>query len=225
MVVGGRDSGVLGREQRTSQNRRESGPRRAQLLPGKPNWRPTEAHALCPQPLPSNNNTQSACLMFSSLSAVFQSTGQFEAKKGFFSGWRTFPKKTHVPLTLTLVVEAVVLVVVPVVVVLQGGGAAGTQLGQSAAGGRELGAEVGHLLTGRLDGPIDPVCQVFVVFHHFKDFPLRTKPTQSSMMSSGGEARTVPSSSVVVVVFFLSSPHPPPVPLLPQFTSRTCTFQ
>lgn len=95
------------------------------------------------------------------------------------------------PLTLTLVVEAVILVVVlvvvvVVVVVLQGGGAAGTQLGQSAAGGRELGAEVGHFLTGRLDGPIDPVCQVFVVFHHFKDFPLRTKPTQSSMMSSGG---------------------------------------
>lgn len=72
--------------------------------------------------------------------------------------------------------EAVILVVV-LVVVLQGRGAAGAQLGQTAAGGGELGAEVGHFLTGTLDGPINPVCQVLVVFHHFKDFPLRTKPT------------------------------------------------
>lgn len=79
--------------------------------------------------------------------------------------------------------------VVVLVVVLQGRGAAGTQLCQSAAGGRELGAEVGHFLTGRLDGPIDPLCQLFVVFHHFKDFPLRTKSTQSSMMSSGALER------------------------------------
>lgn len=86
--------------------------------------------------------------------------------------------------TLTPVVEAVIVVVV-LVVVLQGRGAAGTQLCQSAAGGRELGAEVGHFLTGGLDGPINPLCQLFVVFHHFKDFPLRTKSTQSSMMSSG----------------------------------------
>lgn len=108
-------------------------------------------------------------------------------------------QKSHVPSTLTLAVEAVILVVVLVmVVVLQDGGAAGTQLGQSAAGGRELGAEVGHFLTGRLDGPIDPVCQVFVVFHHFKDFPLRTKPTQSSMMSSGVK----PEPSLLPLFFF-----------------------
>lgn len=75
--------------------------------------------------------------------------------------------------------------VVVLSVVLQGRGAAGTQFCQSAAGGRELRAEVGHFLTCRLDGPIDPLCQMFVVFHHFKDFPLRTKSTQSSMMSSG----------------------------------------
>lgn len=75
--------------------------------------------------------------------------------------------------------------VVVVVVVLQGRGAAGTQLCQSAAGGRELRAEVGHLVSGRLDGPINPLSQLFVVFHHFKDFPLRTKSTQSSMVSSG----------------------------------------
>lgn len=90
---------------------------------------------------------------------------------------------THT-VTLTSVVEAVTMVVV-LSVVLQGRGAAGTQFCQSAAGGRELRAEVGHFLTCRLDGPIDPLCQMFVVFHHFKDFPLRTKSTQSSMMSSG----------------------------------------
>lgn len=86
--------------------------------------------------------------------------------------------------SLTPVVEAVIVVVV-LVVVLQGRGAAGSQLCQSAAGGRELRAEVGHFLTGGLDGPINPLCQMFVVFHHFKDFPLRTKSIQSSMMSSG----------------------------------------
>lgn len=120
-------------------------------------------------------------------------------------------------MTLTPVVEAVILVVV-LVVVHQAGGAAGAQLGQSAAGGGELGAEVGHFLAGRLDGPIDPVCQVFVVFHHFKDFPLRTKPTQSSMMSSGVK----PELSLLPL--FLSSPHPPPVLRPPQFTSHTCTL-
>lgn len=87
-------------------------------------------------------------------------------------------------LTLTPVVQAVIVVVV-LPMVLQGRGAAGTQLCQSAAGGGELGAEVGHFLTGGLDGPIDPLCQLFVVFHHFKNFPLRTKSTQSSMVSSG----------------------------------------
>lgn len=79
--------------------------------------------------------------------------------------------------------------VVELVVVLQGRGAAGPELCQSAAGGRELRAEVGHFLTGRLDGPINPLCQLFVVFHHFKDFPLRTKSTQSSMVSSGASER------------------------------------
>lgn len=79
--------------------------------------------------------------------------------------------------------------VVVLVVVLQGRGAAGAQLCQSAAGGRQLGAEVGHFLTGRLDGPIDALCQMFVVLHHFKDFPLRTESTQSSMMSSGALER------------------------------------
>lgn len=87
-------------------------------------------------------------------------------------------------LSLTPVVEAVIVVVV-LVVVLQGRGAAGAQFCQSAAGGRKLRAEVGHFLTGGLDGPINPLCQMFVVFHHFKDFPLRTKSIQSSMMSSG----------------------------------------
>lgn len=94
-------------------------------------------------------------------------------------------------------------------VVLQAGGAAGAQLGQSAAGGGELGAEVGHFLAGRLDGPIDPVCQVFVVFHHFKDFPLRTKPTQSSMMSSGEkpEPSLLPLFYLLLILHLCSVPH------------------
>lgn len=114
-------------------------------------------------------------------------------------------------MTLTPVVEAVILVVV-LVVVLQAGGAAGAQLGQSAAGGGELGAEVGHFLAGRLDGPIDPVCQVFVVFHHFKDFPLRTKPTQSSMMSSGVKPELsllplFPLFYLLLILHLCSFPH------------------
>lgn len=110
--------------------------------------------------------------------------------------------------TLTPVVEAAILVVV-LVVVFQGRGAAGAQLGQSAAGGGELGAEVGHLLTGRLDGPIDPVCQVLVVFHHFKDFALRTKPTQSSMMSSGvkPELSLLPLFYLLLIIHLCSSSH------------------
>lgn len=90
--------------------------------------------------------------------------------------------------------------VVVLMVVLQGRGAAGAQLCQSAAGGRQLGAEVGHFLTGRLDGPINALCQMFVVLHHFKDFPLRTKSTQSSMMSSGALERVKRRS-----FFFFSS--------------------
>lgn len=116
--------------------------------------------------------------------------------------------------TLTPIVEAVIVVVV-LVVVLQGRGAAGAQLCQSAAGGRELGAEVGHFLTGRLDGPINALCQMFVVLHHFKDFPLRTESTQSSMMSSGALER------VKQRPFFSSSP---PCPLLfPLFSSSSST--
>lgn len=87
-------------------------------------------------------------------------------------------------MTLTLVVQAVIVVVL-LVVVLHGGRAAGAQLCQSAAGGGQLGAEVGHFLAGRLDGPIDPPGQLLVVFHHFKDFPLRTKSTENSMVSGG----------------------------------------
>lgn len=108
--------------------------------------------------------------------------------------------------TLTSIVERAI-VVVEMVVVLQGRGAAGTQLCQSAAGGRELRAEVDHFLTGRLDGPINPLCQLFVVFHHFKDFPLRTKSTQSSMLSRGAfqEVKLTP---------FLSPPTLPAPTLL-----------
>lgn len=75
--------------------------------------------------------------------------------------------------------------VVELVVVLYGRGAAGSQLCQSAAGGGQLRSEVRHFLSGGLDGPINPLSQLFVVFHHFKDFPLRSKSTQSSMVSGG----------------------------------------
>lgn len=92
---------------------------------------------------------------------------------------------------MRLTVEVVVMVVVMVVllVVLQADGVARPQLGQSAAGGGQLGAQVGHLLTGRLDGPIDPLSQLLVVLHHFQDFALRSKSTQRGMVSralSGG---------------------------------------
>lgn len=121
---------------------------------------------------------------------------------------------THA-VTLTPVVDAVIVVVV-LVVVLKSRGAAGTKLCQSAAGGTQLRAEVGHFLAGRLDGPINPVCQLFVVFHHFKDFPLRTKSTQSSMVSSGvlvwAKLRLFPRPSTSL----LSSS----VPLLSQFASH-----
>lgn len=83
-------------------------------------------------------------------------------------------------------------------VVLQAGRVARPQLGQSAAGRRELGAQVGHLLAGRLDGPIDPLSQLLVVFHHFQDFALRSKSTKSCMVSralSGG--RTSPRSPFI----------------------------
>lgn len=135
-------------------------------------------------------------------------------KEGIFK-YKHIPKSalrsphTHTrAVTLTVVVEAVILVVV-LVVVLQGRGAAGTQLGQSAAGGGKLRAEVGHFLTGRLDGPINPVCQVLVVFHHFKDFPLRTKPTQSSMMSSGvkPEPSLLPLFYLLLIIPLCSYSH------------------
>lgn len=115
---------------------------------------------------------------------------------------------------LTPVVKAVIVVVV-LVVVLQARGAAGTQLCQSTAGGGELGAQVGHFLAGRLDGPINPLCQLFVVFHHFKDFPLRTKSTQSSMVSREALQEVK------------LRPFPPPPPLITLFfffSYSTCAF-
>lgn len=109
---------------------------------------------------------------------------------------------------LTPVVKAVIVVVV-LVVVLQARGAAGTQLCQSTAGGGELGAQVGHFLAGRLDGPINPLCQLFVVFHHFKDFPLRTKSTQSSMVSREAlqevKLRPFPPPPRLITLFFFFS--------------------
>lgn len=76
------------------------------------------------------------------------------------------------------------VVMVVLLVVLQAGRVTRPQLGQSAAGCGELGAQVSHLLAGWLDGPIDPLSQLLVVLHHFQDFPLRSKSTQRCMVSS-----------------------------------------
>lgn len=81
------------------------------------------------------------------------------------------------------------VVMVVLLVVLQADRVARPQLGQSAAGRGELRAQVGHLLAGRLNGPIDPLSQLLVVLHHFQDFALRSKSTQRCMVSraqSGG---------------------------------------
>lgn len=58
----------------------------------------------------------------------------------------------------------------------------GPQLGQPAAGGRQLRAQVGHLLAGRLDCPFDPLGQLLVVIHHFQDFGLRRESKQEGVM-------------------------------------------
>lgn len=78
-----------------------------------------------------------------------------------------------------------------IVVVLQGlqnvgRGVACSQLGQSAAGGAQLRPQVGHLLAGRLNGPIDALGQLLVVIHHSQDFCLtkREESRQGVMLSS-----------------------------------------
>lgn len=74
-----------------------------------------------------------------------------------------------------------------VVVVLQAlvhaGGVAGPELGQSAAGGAQLRPQVGHLLAGRLDGPINALGQLLVVIHHLHDLRLRkTRQSRQGVM-------------------------------------------
>lgn len=77
-----------------------------------------------------------------------------------------------------------------VVVVLQGlqhaGRFASPQLGQPATGGAQLRAQVGHLLAGRLDGPVDALGQLLVVVHHLQDLrlPSRREPARGVMPTS-----------------------------------------
>lgn len=58
----------------------------------------------------------------------------------------------------------------------------GPKLSQSAAGGRQLRSQVGHLVAGRLAGPVDPLSQLLVVIHHFQDFGLRRESKQEGVM-------------------------------------------
>lgn len=87
-----------GRERRSSQNWSESSPRGAQLLPGKPNWQPIEAHALHPQSLPDNHNTQPASSSPSLRLLISTLVCSLWGKKEF-SNASTFPKTHSAPHT------------------------------------------------------------------------------------------------------------------------------
>lgn len=68
-----------------------------------------------------------------------------------------------------------------------GAAASTAQFRQSPVGGRELGSQVGHLLAGRLDRPIDAERELLIVFHHAQDFGLGAREvTKSCMMCVGG---------------------------------------
>lgn len=68
-----------------------------------------------------------------------------------------------------------------------GATASAAQFRQSPVGGREFGSQVGHLLAGRLDRPIDAERELLIVFHHAQDFGLGAREvTKSCMMLAGG---------------------------------------
>lgn len=70
------------------------------------------------------------------------------------------------------------------------GAAAAAQFRQPPVGGREFGSQVGHLLAGRLDRPIDAERELLIVFHHAQDFGLGAREvTKSCMTRGGGRAR------------------------------------
>lgn len=65
------------------------------------------------------------------------------------------------------------------------GAAAAAQFRQSPVGGCEFGSQVGHLLAGRLDRPIDAERELLIVFHHAQDFGLGAREVTKSCMMRG----------------------------------------
>lgn len=83
------------------------------------------------------------------------------------------------------------------------GTAAPAQFRQSPVGGREFGSQVGHLLAGGLDRPIDAERELLIVFHHAQDFGLGAREvTKSCMMRGGGPVAGHPQ------LYLLGPPRP-----------------
>lgn len=80
--------------------------------------------------------------------------------------------------------------------------AAAAQFRQSPVGGREFGSQVGHLLAGRLDRPIDAERELLIVFHHAQDFGLGAREVTKSCMMHGGRAAGHPR------LYLLGPPRP-----------------
>lgn len=83
-----------------------------------------------------------------------------------------------------------------------GAAAAAAQFRQSPVGGREFGSQVGHLLAGRLDRPIDAERELLIVFHHAQDFGLGAREVTKSCMMRGGRAAGHPR------LYLLGPPRP-----------------
>lgn len=82
-------------------------------------------------------------------------------------------------------------------VVLDSSRAVCCELSKSAAGGQELWAQVGHLLVCRVDGTIDVLRQLLIIFHYLQDLTLgKSQSTQRSMVSNaaGGTMCPLPFS-------------------------------
>lgn len=82
------------------------------------------------------------------------------------------------------------------------GAAAAAQFRQSPVGGREFGSQVGHLLAGRLDRPIDAERELLIVFHHAQDFGLGAREVTKSCMMRRGRAAGRPR------LYLLGTPRP-----------------
>lgn len=80
--------------------------------------------------------------------------------------------------------------------------AAAAQFRQSPVGGREFGSQVGHLLAGRLDRPIDAERELLIVFHHAQDFGLGAREVTKSCMMRGGRVAGHPR------LYLLGPPRP-----------------